>query len=323
MRAVQVRETGGPEVLELVEVDDPTPGPAEVLIDVRAAGVNFIDTYQRGGLYPIELPFTPGLEASGVIVAVGDDVDEFQPGDRVAVSEGAGSYADLRLAPAGRVVPIPDGVDFDVAVAAGIQGMTAHYLAVDTYPLGPGDRCLVHAAAGGTGRLLVQIAKRAGAEVFATAGTEEKAELARSAGADHVIVYTEVGFADAIREIAGTDRPLDVVYDGVGTSVFDDSLSLLRVRGTMVTFGNASGPVDPIPPLRLMTEGSLYLTRPTLFDYIVSRDELVARSNAVLSWIANGELEVRIDTIYPLADASRAHTDLEARRSTGKLVIRP
>ncbi len=323
MRAVQVRETGGPEVLELVEVDDPTPGPAEVLIDVRAAGVNFIDTYQRGGLYPIELPFTPGLEASGVIVAVGDDVDEFQPGDRVAVSEGAGSYADLRLAPAGRVVPIPDGVDFDVAVAAGIQGMTAHYLAVDTYPLGPGDRCLVHAAAGGTGRLLVQIAKRAGAEVFATAGTEEKAELARSAGADHVIVYTEVGFADAIREIAGTDRPLDVVYDGVGASVFDDSLSLLRVRGTMVTFGNASGPVDPIPPLRLMTEGSLYLTRPTLFDYIVSRDELVARSNAVLSWIANGELEVRIDTIYPLADASRAHTDLEARRSTGKLVIRP
>lgn len=323
MRAVQVHEAGGPEALSLLEVDRPVPGTGEVLIEVAAAGVNFIDTYQRGGLYPMEFPFTPGLECAGTVAEVGDGVDGLAIGDRVAIGDGSGSYAEFCLASADRCVPVPEGVSFDQAAASMIQGLTAHYLAMDTYPLSPGDLCLIHAAAGGTGRLLVQLAKAAGAEVFATVGSAMKAELAASAGADHVIDYTEVDFADEIRSIAGNDRPLDVVYDGVGASVFEQSMGLLRTRGLMATFGNASGPVDPVSPLDLMRGGSLFLTRPTLFDYIKTPEELQQRATSIFDLIASGDLEIRIDTAFDLDQATEAHQHLEDRKSTGKLLLRP
>lgn len=323
MKAVQIHEPGGPEVLATSDIDEPTPSPGEVLIEVKAAGVNFIDTYQRSGLYPMEFPFTAGLECSGVVVDLGEGVTTFSVGDRVAVGQGSGSYAERRTAPAERVVALPDDVSFDHAAAAMIQAMTAHYLAVDTYPLRPGDRCLIHAGAGGTGRLLIQLAKHAGAEVFTTVGTSAKAELAASAGADHVINYNETDFAAEVRSLSGSDRPLDVVYDGVGASVFDASLGLLRKRGLMVTFGNASGPVPPVSPLTLMSGGSLFLTRPTLFDYTETREDLAERAAAVFDRIADGSLDIRIDTKYPLEAASQSHIDLEARRTTGKLLLVP
>lgn len=323
MRAIQVLEAGGPEALVLSTIDQPTAGPGQVVIEVAVAGVNFIDTYQRGGLYPMDFPFTPGLECAGTVTEIGPDVTTLSVGDRVAVAEGAGSYAELRTATADRCVPVPEGVSFDQAAASMIQGLTAHYLAVDTYPLASGDRCLIHAAAGGTGRLLVQLAKAAGAEVFATVGSPAKAEIASSAGADHVIDYTEVEFATEIRSISGTDRPLDVVYDGVGASVFEDSMGLLRTRGLMATFGNASGPVEPVSPLDLMRGGSLFLTRPTLFDYISTPEELQARASAIFSMISAGNLEIRIDTTFSLEDAAAAHVHLESRKSMGKLLIKP
>lgn len=323
MRAIQVLEAGGPEALVLSTIDQPTAGPGQVVIEVAVAGVNFIDTYQRGGLYPMDFPFTPGLECAGTVTEIGPDVTTLSVGDRVAVAEGAGSYAELRTATADRCVPVPEGVSFDQAAASMIQGLTAHYLAVDTYPLASEDRCLIHAAAGGTGRLLVQLAKAAGAEVFATVGSPAKAEIASSAGADHVIDYTEVEFATEIRSISGTDRPLDVVYDGVGASVFEDSMGLLRTRGLMATFGNASGPVEPVSPLDLMRGGSLFLTRPTLFDYISTPEELQARASAIFSMISAGNLEIRIDTTFSLEDAAAAHVHLESRKSMGKLLIKP
>lgn len=323
MRAIQLTEPGKADSLSLAELDVPQPGPGEVLIEVRAAGVNFIDTYQRGGLYPVDFPFTPGLECAGVVSAVGDGVTQHVAGDRVAIGQGSGSYAEFRIAPADRTVALPDGLSFEFAAASMVQALTAHYLAFDTYPLRPDDTCLIHAGAGGTGRLLIQLAKAAGANVFTTVGSPAKAELAASAGADHVIDYTALDFAAEVRRISGADRPLDVVYDGVGASVFDQSLGLLRTRGVMATFGNASGPVPPVAPLTLMTGGSLYLTRPTLFDYIADRAELIERSTDVFNRIVDGSLDVRVGATYELGNAAQSHLDLEGRATTGKLLLIP
>lgn len=322
MWGIQMDRTGGPEVLEWRELPDPTPAAGQVVVEVAAAGLNFIDTYQRSGLYPVALPYTLGLEGAGTVVAVGEGVSSLAVGDRVAWPAAAGSYAELVAVPADRVVAVPEMVGLDVACAAQLQGMTAHYLATDTYPLTSGSRCLVHAGAGGTGLLLIQIAKRLGAEVFTTVGSPDKAELASAAGADHVILYRDVDFAEAITAIAGP-RPLDVVYDGVGASVFDQSLTLLRKRGTMATFGNASGPVPPVSPLVLSANGSLFLTRPTLFDYIVERSELERRAVDLFGWIESGDLDVRIGAKYDLEDAAEAHRGLEARQTTGKVLLIP
>ena len=322
MWGIQMDRTGGPEVLEWRELPDPTPAAGQVVVEVAAAGLNFIDTYQRSGLYPVALPYTLGLEGAGTVVAVGAGVSSLAVGNRVAWPAATGSYAELVAVPADRVVTVPELVGLDVACAAQLQGMTAHYLATDTYPLTSGSRCLVHAGAGGTGLLLIQIAKRLGAEVFTTVGSPDKAELASAAGADHVILYRDVDFAEAITAIAGP-RPLDVVYDGVGASVFDQSLTLLRKRGTMATFGNASGPVPPVSPLVLSANGSLFLTRPTLFDYIVERSELERRAADLFGWIESGDLDVRIGAKYDLEDAAEAHRGLEARQTTGKVLLIP
>lgn len=322
MRAISVERIGGPEVLECVETVDPVATPGTALVAVSAAGVNFIDTYQRSGLYPMPLPFVLGLEGSGTVEAIGAGVSEVAPGDRVAWASGQGSYAGKVVVPARHLVRIPAGVETGAAAAVMLQGITAHYLAIDTFPLGPGRRCLVHAAAGGVGLLLVQIAKRRGAEVFATVGSPDKADLARRAGADHVVDYRQQDFGAAIEAIAGS-QPLDVVYDGVGRAVFLRSLDLLRPRGTMVTFGNASGAVDPIAPLELARRGSLYLTRPTIGDYLATREELEGRAADLFSWIAAGELTVHVGSRLPLSEAARAHEMLEARRTTGKLLLIP
>ena len=321
MRAIRISTYGGPEVLALTDQPDPTPDAGQIVVDVTAAGVNFVDTYQRIGLYKIALPYTAGLEGAGTVSAVGSGVTDAAVGDRVAWCGGQGSYAErCALDPAG-VVPVPEGISLDTAAAAMLQGLTAHYLVTDTFPLKPGHRCLIHAGAGGTGLLLIQMAKRLGAEVFTTVGTPEKAQLAGGAGADHVVLYSEVDFAEAIVDIAGP-RPLDVVYDGVGAAVFDASLGLLRRRGTMVTFGNASGPVEPIAPLRLSQEGSLYLTRPTLWDHVAERADLLSRSEDLFAWIAEG-MDVRIGLELPLADAAEAHRRLQGRATTGKILLRP
>jgi NADPH2:quinone reductase len=323
VRAISVERTGGPEVLTWGELPDPQPGDAELLVRLGAAGVNFIDTYHRRGLYPRELPFVLGVEGAGTVEAAGAGVEGFRPGDTVAWADGSsGSYAELVLVPAARAVPVPAAVQPPVAAAALLQGMTAHFLSHDTYPLVQGSRCLVHAAAGGVGLLLVQLAKAAGAEVFATAGSPEKAELARGAGADHVILYRHEDFGAAVERIAGP-RPLDVVYDGVGRATFERGLDLLRARGMMVTFGNASGPVDPVSPLTLMNYGSLFLTRPTLRHYVATTAELRKRADAVLGAVAAGDLDVRIGTNLPLAEAARAHELLEGRGTTGKVLLLP
>ena len=321
MRAIRISENGGPEVLSLEDLPDPVPGAGEVVVDVAAAGVNFVDTYQRIGLYAIALPYTAGLEGAGVVTAVGAGVGGVATGDRVAWCGGQGSYAERCALDAAAVVPVPAEVSLDTAAAAMLQGLTAHYLVIDTFPLSPGHRCLIHAGAGGTGLLLIQMAKRLGAEVFTTVGTAAKGELAAGAGADHVINYSEVDFAEAITGIAGP-RPLDVVYDGVGAAVFDASLGLLRRRGMMVTFGNASGPVEPLAPLRLSQEGSLFLTRPTLWDHVGERADLLSRSEDLFDWIADG-MDVRIGLDLPLAEAAEAHRRLEGRATTGKILLRP
>lgn len=323
MRAIQITNVGGPESLVLGEVEPLEPGVGEVTIKVEHAGVNFIDTYQRSGLYPVELPFVPGLECAGTVAALGPDVTGLSIGDRVAIGEGSGSYAQYRIAPADRCVVVPDGVSSEQAAAVMIQGLTAHYLAVDTYPLSAGDACLIHAGAGGTGRLLIQLAKAAGAEVYTTVSTAAKAELAASAGADHVIDYSKTDFAEEIRRISGNERPLDVVYDGVGAAVFSQSMDLLRTRGLMATFGNASGAVEPVSPLDLMRGGSLFLTRPTLFDYIATTNELQTRAQGIFDIVASGDLEIRIDTVFDLDAAADAHIHLESRASSGKLLLRP
>ncbi len=322
MWGIQIDECGGPEVMQWRELPEPEPGDDDVIVEVEAAGLNFIDIYQRSGLYDVALPFTPGLEGAGMVVWAGSAVESLTVGDRVAWPASPGSYATLVCLPADRVVKVPESVGHEVAAAIPLQGMTAHYLALETYPLAEGSRCLVHAGAGGVGLLLIQIAKLRGAEVFTTVGSDEKAELATQAGADHAILYRDVDFAEAITEIAGP-RPLDVVYDGVGQSVFDQSLSLLRPRGTMATFGNASGPVPPVSPLTLSSNGSLFLTRPTLFDHITSREELERRADDLFGWIASGDLHVRVGEHFALRDAADAHRALEGRATTGKVLLTP
>ena len=321
MRAIVIRRLGGPEVLGLEEIDDPAPGPGEAMVRVKAAGLNFIDTYHRTGLYPMELPFTPGLEAAGTVASVGPDVAGVAVGDRVAWGTTAGAYAELARVPADLLVPVSEEVSLDQAAALMVQGLTAHYLAVDTYPLEQGSVCLIHAGAGGTGLLLTQIAKRRGATVYTTVGTEEKAELSRAAGADHVIVYTKEDFAERVVEIGGP-RPLDVVYDGVGKATVPAGLSLLRPFGLMVAFGNASGAVDPIDPLDLTANGSIFFTRPTLFHHVPTREALLSRSEDLFAWVAGG-LKVRIGARFPLEAAADAHRALEGRATTGKVLIEP
>lgn len=323
MWGIQIEEQGGPEVMRWVELPEPTAGPGQVVVELGAAGLNYIDTYQRSGLYAIELPYVLGLEGAGTVVDVGDGVGHLRAGDRVAWATGPGSYAERVAVSADHVMLVPDGIEWDVAATVPLQGMTAHYLACDTFPLNEGDRCLVHAGAGGVGLLLIQIAKIRGAEVFTTVGTPEKAELASAAGADQTILYRDVDFADAVRDIAGTERPLDVVYDGVGKTVFDQSLSLIRPRGMMVTFGNASGPVDPVSPLALSQNGSLFLTRPTLFNYATSAEEIQGRADDLFGWIAEGRLDIRVGARFALADAAAAHTAIESRSTTGKVILSP
>ncbi len=321
MRGIQIEQHGGPEVLTWTELDEPSPSDGTVVAELAAAGLNYIDTYHRSGLYPVDLPMVPGLEGAGTVIAVAPG-SEFAVGDCIAWSSAMGSYAERVRVPEASAVPVPDRVPLDVAAAVMLQGITAHYLATDTFPLQPGHVCLIHAGAGGVGNLLIQVAKMRGAEVFTTAGTQEKADLARKAGADHVIEYSHEDFADAIVKIAG-ERPLDVVYDGVGKSTFDRGLTLLKPRGMMVAFGNASGPVDPVSPLRLMQEGSIYLTRPTMFHYIATREELLARTDDLFDWIAEGKLEVLIGDRLPLADAAEAHRRLESRQTSGKMLLLP
>ncbi len=321
MQRIEFSVTGGSDVLEFVEVEGPVPSGDQVAIEVAASGVNFIDTYHRSGLYEIPLPSGLGLEGAGTVAALGPDAGEFAVGDRVAWTGAIGSYATHHVVAEGSLVRVPEGVALDTAAAVMLQGLTAHYLATSTWPLEAGQRCLVHAGAGGVGLLLIQMAKLRGAEVFTTVGTDEKAELARGAGADHVVMYRDVDFTDAIRELTGAERPLDVVYDGVGATTFDGGLALLRPRGLMATFGNASGPVPPVSPLQLMP--SLFLTRPTLFDYIQTPAELRRRTDELFAWIADGKLDVRIGATYPLAEVAAAHDALEGRRTTGKVLLTP
>lgn len=322
MRAISIEATGGPERLLYEEVADPIPGSGDLLVDVAAAGVNFIDTYHRSGLYPMDFPFTPGVEGAGTVVEVGNGVDGFTAGDRVAWSLGIGSYAERQAVPSARAVRVPDDIEMETAAAMLLQGLTAHYLATDTFPLSEGDKCLIHAGAGGVGLLLTQIAALKGAHVITTVGTEAKAELSREAGADEAIVYTEANFKEAVESLIGP-HALDVVYDGVGRTTFADGIDLLRPRGMMVTFGNASGPPPEISPLLLSQKGSLFLTRPTLGDYLRTREEMDSRASELFAWIRSGDLEVRIGHRYPLADAAEAHRALEARQTTGKVLLIP
>lgn len=313
---------GGPEALRLVEVADLEPREGEALVRIEAAGVNFIDVYQRSGVYPVSFPFIPGSEGAGAVARLGPGVTEVAVGDPVAFVSGTGAYAEYAVVPAAKLVTVPEGVSTKQAAAALLQGVTAHYLATSTYPLKPGDVCLVHAAAGGVGLLLCQIAKMRGARVFGTASTDEKARLAREAGADQTIQYTKEDFAAEARRLTG-GTGVQVVYDGVGRDTFDRSLDALAVRGTMVLFGQASGPVPPIDPQVLNRQGSLYLTRPSITHYTRSRDELLQRTGDVLGWIGAGRLAVRIFRELPLAQATEAHRLLESRRTAGKLLLIP
>lgn len=322
MKAIRIHEHGGPEKLKLEEISLPTPGSGEIRLRVEAAGLNFIDTYKRSGLYPVALPHTVGQEAAGVVTAVGSGVEGFRVGDRVASAAVLGACADEALVLAAQTVPVPSAVSSRLAAAVMLQGLTAHYLACDTWPLRAGENALVHAAAGGVGLLLVQIAKHRGARVLATVGSEEKAALAREAGADAVCVYTRDNFATAAREFTG-GRGVDVVYDGVGKETFENSLASLRPRGLLASFGNASGPVSPVAPLLLSQRGSLFLTRPTLAHYVATPAELCARAADLFAWIAGGSLRVRIGATWPLAETAAAHRALESRATTGKVLLLP
>lgn len=322
MRAIRIHEHGGPEKLVLDEIPAPVPGAGELRLRVEAAGLNFIDTYKRSGLYPVTLPHTVGQEAAGVVTAVGPGVTDFRLGDRVASAAVVGACADEALAPAAQVVAVPAGVTSAQAAAVMLQGLTAHYLTTDTWPLRPGETALVHAAAGGVGLLLVQLAKRRGARVLATVGDDAKAALAREAGADAVCVYAREDFAAAARAFTG-GRGVDVVYDGVGRATWEGSLASLRPRGLLASFGNASGPVPPVAPLVLSQRGSLFLTRPTLAHYVATPAELRARAADLFAWLADGSLRVRIGATFPLAGTADAHRALEARATTGKVLLLP
>jgi len=320
MREIQIGKTGGPEVLELVDLPKPEPKAGEVLVEIEAAGVNFIDTYLREGRYPAPLPFIPGVEAAGVVVAIGEDVSGFAIGDRVAWWMTRGSYAEFACVPVSGLLKVPEGIRLEDAAAVTAQGLTAHYLAQDTYAIKAGDTVLIHAGAGGVGLLLTQMAKMLGARVITTVSTEPKAELSREAGADHVILYTQQNFAEEVKRITDGDG-LPVVYDSVGKTTFEDSLKCLRPRGLMALFGASSGAVPSFDLIRLSTMGSLYVTRPTIKDYLRTREELERRAADVFGWIAQGKLKVRIGHRYPLAEAQQAHRDLEGRKTTGKVLL--
>ena len=321
MRAIQVAAPGGPEALRVADLATPEPGPGQARVQVEAAGVNFIDTYQRSGAYKLALPAVLGSEGAGVVEALGEGVNGLSEGTRVVWASQLGSYAEQVVLDADGLVVVPDGIDSRTAAAVMLQGMTAHYLAVDTFPLGPDHVALVHAASGGVGHLLVQVAKRRGARVLATTSTDDKARLAREAGADEVIRYDEVDFAPAVAELVAGG--VDVVYDSVGKTTFARSLTCLRPRGYLVLFGQSSGAVEPLDPQRLAAEGSLFLTRPTLAHYTATRAELVGRARDLFAWIAAGELDVRIDRTWPLEQAAEAHRYLEAGQTRGKLLLLP
>lgn len=322
MKAIQVQETGGPEALKLVDLPIPTAKPNQAVVQIKASGVNFVDVYFREGRYPATVPFVAGQEAAGVVTEVGSDVKWLKVGDRVASTNFIGAYAEYAAAPADRLIKIPDNVDFRQAAAVMLQGMTAHYLLYGSYPLKRGETALVHAAAGGVGLLLVQMAKRIGARVIGTAGSEMKAKLAREAGADEVILYREKDFEAETKRL--TDgKGVHVIYDGVGKDTFEKGLNVLRPRGYNVLFGAASGPVPPLDLIKLSQKGSLFVTRPSLNHYVITRDELEQRADAVLNMVAKGEVKLRMEYTYPLSQAPQAHIDLEGRKTTGKLLIIP
>jgi NADPH2:quinone reductase len=322
MKAIRVYDTGGPEVMELVDVETPSPGPGEVLVRVEAAGVNFIDIYYRTGQYNHPLPIPLGLEGAGVVEAVGQDVRDLAAGDRVAWARGPGSYATHLLIKEAVVVKVPEGVDAQTAAATMLQGMTAHYLAMSTYPIAPGEICLVHAAAGGVGLLLCQIAKRAGAYVIGTVSTEDKAARAKAAGADDVILYKTIDFEAEVRKIT-QGRGVSVAYDSVGKDTFLKSLACLRRRGMLVLYGQSSGAVPPFDPQLLSQRGSVFLTRPTLGDYTVTPEELAARAGDLFRWIKAGELTITVGATFPLAQAALAHEKLGGRETVGKVLLIP
>ncbi|MAX07376.1 MAG: NADPH:quinone reductase [Gammaproteobacteria bacterium] len=322
MKAVRVREYGGPEAMSYDEVDIPSIGENDVLVKIEASGINYIDTYQRSGLYQIPLPATLGLEAAGTVTEIGLNVSSFQSGDRVAYTSVPGAYADYAVVPDEKLVKLPDGVDFSQGAAAMLQGCTAHYLCKSTYEVKAGDRCLIHAAAGGVGLLLIQMVKNAGGFVIGTVSTEEKANLAKSAGADEVILYSEQNFETEVKRIT-EGAGVNVVYDSVGKSTFQKSIDCLSKLGYMVLYGNASGPVTEFNPATLGPKGSLFLTRPTLFDYTADRESLDWRTSDVFNWIAEGNLNLRVEHFYALADAQQAHKDLEGRKTTGKIILTP
>lgn len=322
MKTIHVKEPGGPEAMQLVEVPVPQPGPGQALIHIAAIGVNFIDVYFRKGLYKADRPIVLGNEGAGTVEAIGPEVTEVKKGDRVAWAMHRGAYSEYAAVPSSLLVKIPEGLDFQAAAAAMLQGMTAHYLTHSTYALKTGDTCLVHAAAGGTGALIVQMAKMTGARVFGTVSTEQKAEIARQAGADETIQYTSQDFEAEVKRLTG-GRGVDVVYDSVAQSTFDKSLNSLRPRGVLALFGQSSGPVPPFDPNILNGKGSLFLTRPSLAHHLLTRDELLWRAGDVLGWIAAGKLKLRIERTYPMADAAAAHRDLEGRKTAGKLLLIP
>lgn len=321
MHAIQVKKHGGPEALEYVEIDRPKPKEGEALVRLEAIGVNFIDVYHRTGLYKLDPPFSPGSEGAGVVEETGPNVTTVKKGDRVAYAMARGAYVEYHAVPASLLVPIPEGVDSRTAAAAMLQGMTAHYLAVSTYPLKPGDTCLVHAAAGGVGGLLVQVAKMRGARVFGTVSTEEKERIAREDGADEIIRYTEKDFEAEVMRLT-SNKGVDVVYDSVAKTTFDKSVNCVTRRGVLALFGQSSGPVPPFDPARLAKNG-IYLTRPSLAHYTADRDELLWRAEDVLGWIREGRLKLRIDRELPLRDAAKAHQLLESRETKGKLLLIP
>ena len=320
MKAIRVNENGGPEVLRYEETPEPAIGPAQALVEIEVAGVNYIDTYHRYGYYPVPVPFTPGVEGAGTVLEVGAQVEGIRAGDRVSYAMILGSYAQRAAVDASKLIVLPDEMETSVAATLMVQGLTAHYLAHGSYPLGEGDTALVHAAAGGVGLLLVQIAKLLGASVIGTVSTEAKAELARQAGADHVILYTEQDFQVEVERLTG-GAGVHVVYDSVAKTTFERSLNCLRPRGYLVLFGQSSGPVDTFDPQVLNQKGSLFLTRPSLNHYALTREELMSRADDLFAWYAEGDLKVRIGSTYPLAEAEAAHRALEGRKTTGKVLL--
>lgn len=322
MKAIQIRATGGPEVLELAELPIPVPGPGQVLIRIEAIGVNFIEIYFRKGTYKAALPLIPGSEAAGTIEEMGSGVNGFKIGDMVASVAVSGSYAEYALVPAAQLVKVPAGVSPEKAAAAMLQGMTAHYLAYSTYPLKAGETAVVHAGAGGVGLLLTQMARRIGARVITTVSSEAKAELSREAGASDAIIYTEQDFEAEVKRLTN-GKGADVVYDSVGKTTFEKSLNCLRPRGMLALFGGSSGPVPPFDLIQLSSKGSLYITRPTLWHYVATRSELEWRAGDVLGWAASGELNLRTEHVYSLTDAAQAQTDMESRKTTGKILLEP